>query len=138
MKKLFLLMLLSLNSCAFTFPEKTKTVFDYPADKEIKWVECFDQKDELYYVYFYSNTCGHCKELKDTLLTYYYTHDDAFYFVNVETYAVFQNNPETLIGISDINKLFIVGTPFLLEVSFHSITSYYGGVNAIKILLASK
>lgn len=132
-KLLLLSSIISLTSCGLveTTIEEEK-LLDYPEEKTILWDECFTIESNDYYLYFYSETCGHCKNLKEDILSFYSNTTLDLYFVNVTNYYVYGNDVDSLIGVYTLEKLFIPGTPFLLEVKNFLIFRYYMGVTQIK------
>lgn len=139
MKKIFLLNLVLLTSCSNISEEDIRiTYLDYPEELMISWGQSLIQEEKDYYLYYYSNNCGHCLEFKEEFLfslsCFLYT----MYLVNTEEYVVFDKNESDLIGISDIDKLFIPGTPTVLEIINHKVANYFIGTNEISILMNNK
>ena len=106
--------------------------YDYSdVTTHIDWIDVFSQAEDLYFVYFYSLTCGHCKEIKQEILSYYFSSNETIYFVQADENTVYGSSGE-LIGVSDISNLFIYGTPFLIKLENHVIVEYYGGEKGIR------
>ena len=76
MKKLLPLSILLITSCSNEAPqpvlEENRVVLDYSITEQdqIHWVDVFSQEEERYMIYFYSETCGYCRILKEDILNY--------------------------------------------------------------------
>ena len=139
MKKLFLLSSLLLASCSLKQAENN----DYPEDKhtyedvcdlQIAWKEVFNQAEDEYLVYFYSEECGYCKLIKDEVIDYCQKEIYPMYFVDVlhDEDKVIKKPPAIVEGISSIDELFIFGTPSLMKIKEKVVTNYYAGVQSIR------
>ena len=119
MKTHFLLLSLLISGCGSSTSEEPK-IFDYSdVVLIINWLDIFNQPDTNYSVYFFNQTCGHCNELKQEILTYYFENYEKLYFVETDDNTIFgpQND---LTGIDSIDEFFIFGTPFLINVDDYS------------------
>lgn len=96
----------------------------------ISWNDIFIQEEKTYLVYFYSERCGNCNELKQDILSYYFKDITPMYFVCTDLEVVI-GKPIELIGISDINEFYIFGTPFLTLINEQSVADYYVGKDQI-------
>ena len=100
-------------------------------DRLIAWNDIFIQEEEEYYVYFYSERCGHCNDIKQNIINFYYKDVVYMYFVCTDIDSV--TGPRSDIkGIDNIDDFYIFGTPFLTQLSSHKINDYYVGVSEIK------
>ena len=110
-----------------------KVTYDYDdIQTHIEWNEVFSQSDSDYLVYFYSLTCGHCKEIKEDILSYYFKNKPVMYFVETSNSKDARFGPGgELIGIGDVDNFFIFGTPFLIRVITKKVSEYYSGVKQI-------
>lgn len=134
--RLFPLLLL-LTSCNPANVFQTKE-YDYDdVEAKIAWSEVFLQSEEEYSVYFYSLTCGHCKELKGDILNYCFGHYEKLYFSETDENTVFGSGSD-LIGIDRIEDFFILGTPFLINVVNHMVSNYYAGNTKIREYINTK
>ncbi len=125
--KLLLLFTLLISGCSNTHANIISIEYDYSdVTTHIDWIDVFSQTGDLYFVYFYSLTCGHCKEIKQEVLSYYFSSNETIYFVQTDENTVYGSSGE-LIGVSDISNLFIFGTPFLIKLENHVIVEYYCG-----------
>ena len=139
MKKLFIVTVLTfiLMSCSAQPSEKEKEEkptldYDLIEDRIIEWDDVFKQEENAYLVYFYSETCGHCKAIKQDVLTYYLKNEEIMYFVkNPDKDEYFAPTSYKIIGISTIEDLRIYGVPGLLEIVEHEILNYHFGEKQI-------
>ena len=140
-RKLALLSLLIILGCNTNETNKTNQVeikeegLDYKiTDKnQIEWNDVFDQDDTRYSVYFYSERCGHCKIIKEEILSYYLSKKETMYFVNVTGKdGIYKSNDGFLIGVDNIEDFYIIGTPFLIEITNSTISNWYAGVDSIR------
>ena len=129
MKKMILTLLsTSLISCVQT--TENFEIKDYSeVDTSISWNEVFSFEGE-YLVYFYSEHCAHCKEIKSLVLTYYSEHIETMYFVCTDEYAIFSKG-DNLIGMKSIEDFYILGTPFLIRIYEKELVNYYAGSSKI-------
>ena len=130
--KLLLLFTLLISGCSNTHANIISKEYDYSdVTTHIDWIDVFSQTGDLYFVYFYSLTCGHCKEIKQEVLSYYFSSNETIYFVQADENTVYGSSGE-LIGVSDVSNLFIYGTPFLIKLENCVIVEYYGGEKEIR------
>lgn len=107
--------------------------------RQIEWGNILSKRSSRYLVYFYSEYCAYCKQIKQDILSYYLTNTDDMYFVNtVSQKAVYKSNDGLLIGTKDIEKFYIFGTPFLVEVTNYTVTNWYAGVDSIKLYISTR
>ena len=114
--------------------------YDVMINQATSWNECLSQEEAHYLVYFYSETCSPCKQIKGDVI--------AFANLNVvKTYFVDTAKPENTIqkcsaeevevGVSDVADLYIVGTPTLIEVRDGATVSNVAGQNKCLNLINS-
>lgn len=148
MKKITALALIVLVGCS---PSKTvedvnkedpptESVLDYSiVETSISWVDVFEQIEERYLVYFYSEYCGYCRNIKEEFLSYYLLNKEKIYFVDaIKEKAVYHSGAEGIIGIDNIDDYYIPGTPFLVEFTNWQVTNYYMGMEAIRMYVSQK
>ena len=131
MKLILLLATVLLSGCVPNTKSDPVT-YDY-SDVEtqiIDWCDIFSQLEDNYSVYFYSVTCGHCAEIKQSILSYYFLNKEVMYFSRTSEETVFGTKTD-LIGVSDLEDFHIFGTPFLINVTNHTVSNYYAGVSEI-------
>lgn len=133
MKKLFLVFLsLLFISCSNNKSGGTSTELDYSIVKtHINWIDIFNQQEVDYFVYFYSTTCAHCRNIKQEMLNYYLSEKSYLYFLCMDKIDDRYKQPYDITGICDSNKLYIFGTPFLIEAKNYKVYQYYAGEKSI-------
>ena len=88
-------------------------------DQKISWSEMFQQKEDHYLVFFYSETCTHCHEIMGDVLSFAESNIVKTYFLDIKESEVkvpISNNIDSTIGVNSIDDLFIAGTPTIVEV----------------------
>ena len=119
----------------------TKTEYEYSIteNKQITWNEVLSKSKSRYVVYFYSEYCGYCKQVKQEILSYYLKNVDEMYFIDtVKEKAVYKSNDGMLIGTKNITDFYIFGTPFLVEVTNYTVTNWYAGVDSIRLYIDTR
>lgn len=124
-----LLLLFLITSCGSSYAQ-TKHNYHEIKDRIINWNQIFEVNDERYLVYFYSERCGYCNDIKQEILNYYFLHIDSLYFVCTD--LEIKTGPiKELTGINNIDYFYIFGTPFLVEFNLQTVTNYYVGKDDI-------
>ena len=100
-------------------------------DRLILWNNIFNQDEDDYLVYFYSERCGYCNEIKQDVLKFYLQEYMPMYFVCTD-YDVVVGPRSDLTGVDSIEDFFIFGTPFLARLKQHIVFNYYVGVSEIR------
>ena len=144
MKKILLLSVLIITGCMNnTKPvenEEQEVYLDYSITEkdQIKWADVFLQSEERYMVYFYSETCGYCRILKEDILNYYLLNKEKIYFMDaIKENATFKSPASGMIGISCIDNFYIAGTPILVEFTKWTVTNLYAGIDDVKMYIDS-
>ena len=107
--------------------------------RQINWDEILSKSSSRYIVYFYSEYCAYCKQVKQDVLSYYLMDIDNMYFVNtVSQKATYKSNDGLLIGTKDIKDFYIFGTPFLVEITDYTVTNWYAGVDSIRLYISTR
>lgn len=101
----------------------------------ISWTNIFEVQSDSYYSYIYSETCGHCKEIKELVIKTAIDHQNLIYFTLYSEEIPIVENNESMIGKSSVNELGIIGTPSLFEIKEHKVTNIYTGATSISIVL---
>lgn len=137
MKKLFLVFLsLLIIGCTNRNSGTSLPELDYSIVKtHINWIDIFNQQEVDYFVYFYSTTCAHCRNIKQEMLNYYLSEKSYLYFLCMDKIDDRYKQPYDITGICDSNKLYIFGTPFLIEVKNYKVYQYYAGEKSILELI---
>lgn len=132
--KLFLLSATILSSCAAASPPavEEKISYDYIEieNSKISWNGILSKEEDTYKVYFYSLSCGYCRELKDEIISYYLKGLETLYFVCTDEHAVFARGD--IIGVNNIDDFHILGTPYLVEIKNKTVFSAYAGLTSIR------
>ena len=87
--------------------------------QQIKWSTVLSQNETNYLVFFYSETCPHCHEIMGDVLAFSESEILKTYFLDTkksETKIPIKNEIDETIGTTDIDDLFIAGTPTIIEV----------------------
>ena len=138
MRKILLLSLLLLltNSCSVqvenhSFYESIEKESLYEvSQKTTVWGEIFNQSEQEYYAYIYSETCGHCRKIEPEIKKYSQTH--IVYFIERSDDIPIASERGDLTGVDDINSLYILGTPTLFEISDKKVKNCYIGFYEIQ------
>lgn len=138
-KKSCLLFSLLLCSCASSGGENEPIIPTHEYDEVVSLMrnfeDLFHQSDERYYFYCFGRHCKSCHSIKDQIIDYALSAKTPFYFCE-NGYTIFQDgDPVETIGKSDINAVFIIGTPTLFEIkNGHVINNVPGSRNIIEII----
>lgn len=97
------------------------------------------EKQGTYYVYFYSENCSHCEDVKRYIFQYIDSEkskDIPLYIFcidnHLEELAATEEIPENVLGVTKIEDLKIQGTPVLLLVSDKTVQTSYASTSTIK------
>lgn len=133
MKKVFSLVIPLLTLCGCQSQNTSPAIHNYHETKEalISWPETFNQESIDYLVYFYSESCGHCNQIKQDVISFYLKHLIDMYFVCTDIEAIF-GPVSDLSGIDNIGNFYIFGTPFLTRITQHQVKEYYVGSSKVK------
>ena len=133
MKKLILfpLMTMFLVSCA----NENKVVAEEHDYSDVShlficWDDIFEIKDRQYFVYIYSETCGHCQEIRQDIISYSLNHD-SFYFIKFNSEIPIINDRNLVIGKNKVEELGIVGTPSMFLITDNIVKANYVGKKEI-------
>ena len=133
MKKIISLVIPLLLLCSCNANKSQPVTHNYHETKEslIPWSDVFSQTEADYLVYFYSESCGHCNEIKQDVISFYLKELIDMYFVCTDIEANFGPTKD-LIGVDNIESFYIFGTPFLTRIADYQVTEYYVGAKAIR------
>lgn len=137
MKRIFLLLLpIFLSSCSKSnsvsfFDTSISHQYDDVISLKIEWEDILSQKEKFYYVYIYSNSCGHCKEIKDFIIEYSINGTYKLYFIEYSDEIPVITNETKNLGITNYGELGIVGTPSLFEIGGGMVVNCHSGSSAI-------
>ena len=106
--------------------------FDYEDVNEyhIEWSQLLTL-DNHYYAYIYSPTCGHCRDIKKDMIKARIIYKIEVYYIKYNKDIKIVDSNEGLVGVNDIKKLGILGTPSLFEIDNHETKNYYAGKTEI-------
>ena len=93
--------------------------YEIVSKQEISLRDCLSQKEEQYLVFFHSDTCGHCKEIIEDVVSFASSDIVKMYFLNIakpENRIDRCKADEVVIGINQVDDLKIVGTPTIMEI----------------------
>ena len=106
---------------------------------QIIWNDILSKSESRYMVYFYSEYCAYCKQVKQDILSFYSKNIDDLYFLDVvKEKATYKSNDGLLIGTKKIDDFYIFGTPFLVEITNFTVTNWYAGVDAIQLYISTR
>ena len=101
----------------------SETSYDYSdfADNKIEIKDFFAQKGDAYLVYAYSDTCAHCADIKQTVLSYAASGKFKMYFMNdasstMKTVSSEDDCRDMTLNATEISQLSIYGTPTMYVV----------------------
>lgn len=104
-------------------------------DSLIPWSDVFIQEENSYYVYFYSELCGHCSDIKQDVISFYLKEEYVLYFVCTD-YEKVIGPKKDLTGINNTDDFYIFGTPFMVLIEDHIVSEYYAGSGEILELIS--
>ena len=132
MRKLFTIFLLfisSIGGCSKT------TIHDYDyedfSDIQLSWENLFFPAKERYFVYIYSFYCSHCNHVKQDVLSMINDNLEAFYLMEYSQEIPIGLDVDITIGKSDLEDIFILGTPTIIGVYDYAVVLNIGGESAI-------
>ena len=96
-------------------PEIVEHDYREIASKKIDWNDMFLIDKNEYQIYFYSLTCAHCKNLKNSVIEYALKNDDLF-FIEANEKVVIKNDVSDTIGATSISQMGILGYPSLIKI----------------------
>ena len=102
----------------------------------IKWKDIFHIERDDYYTYIYSETCGHCREIKQTVISKALETENIFFIQFTKDIPII-NDREAVIGKNDFESLGIIGTPTLFHIQNHVISEHYVGSHDILEILTN-
>ena len=107
--------------------------FDYEMVEHlsIEWDQVLSQEEDNYYVYIYSKTCGHCREIKNEVIGYALAKKEKMYFIEYSEVVPKITQKEEVLGATDITYCGVIGVPSLFEIKEHKIINYYLGAKEI-------
>ncbi|HBF68705.1 MAG TPA: hypothetical protein DDW20_05260 [Firmicutes bacterium] len=101
---------------------------------KVSWNDVFFIAKPQYFVYFYSLSCSHCNELKNSVIEYALNRENIYFCENSKDVIISENIANT-IGISDVSKLSILGFPSLIKIEDNKLLCNIAGIDKIKLEL---
>ena len=99
--------------------KNASTEYELPTEQEIFLKDCLAQNESQYLVFFHSDTCTHCQEIRGDVLSFCEENILKMYFLNTKkpTNEIQTcSREEITLGISGYENLKIVGTPTIIKV----------------------
>ena len=96
----------------------------------LDWPALLKQKEDDYLVFFYSDTCAHCHEIIEDVQAFIEDEIVKTYLLNTKKTSVpvpINYDIEKTIGASNVDDVFIKGTPSLIEVEKGIVTANEAG-----------
>ena len=107
-------------------------VYEYEDVKHltIDWGGIFQIERNDYYTYIYSETCSHCREIKQDVISKALVTENIFFIPFTKEIPIISDR-EAVIGKSDFESLGIIGTPTLFRIQNHMISEHHIGSHDI-------
>ena len=101
------------------------------SELKIEWNSLFLPAKSQYFVYIYSISCLHCEKIKPDVLSYVNADKEHFYLIEYSEEIPIGMNASLTIGKEEVEEIFILGTPTLLEISNHFLALNIAGEKEI-------
>lgn len=135
MKRLFIrkmtCFLFFLSACTITDNHYLTNYQDVPTSNYLLWASILD-KNNQYYAYIFQNQCHVCNEIKAEVMSFYFNHQDNFYFIEYSSNIPLTNDPYQCLNKKRVSDLAIKGVPTLFLIDNHTVYSLFVGGIAIK------
>ena len=108
--------------------------------QSISWAECLSQQEDHYLVFFHSETCSSCQEIKGDVISFASENICKTYFLDIDKPGNEISKcsvDEIVVGVDNINDFKIAGTPTIVEVQSGVTTANAPGKNKCLELLTS-
>lgn len=139
MKKIcaFIPIVLLLTSCGETTNSKEEKHYDYKDYEKFKidWKNLFFTAKTHYFVYIYSESCLHCKEIKDYILPYFDDENFDIFLIEFSNQIPTDYDIEKTIGKTDVESMWIFGVPTLIEIDNQMVVNNVAGKDEVLALL---
>ena len=106
------------------------SAYEIVQNNQIIWSEIFSQNHDHYLVFFYSETCGHCHQIIGDVISFSQAKIVDTYYLNTQNQDIkipIRNGTEKTIGLTNVDELFIAGTPTIIEIKNHIISNNIPG-----------
>lgn len=134
MNKLLILPLMTLLLIGCKNAKETKAKeYDYEDVSELTicWKDIFSIDSKEYYAYIYSETCGHCNEIKQTVISYALANYGNLYFVSFSKDIPITSDRTSVLEKDKVEDLAIIGTPSMFLIINHVVKENYVGKKEI-------
>ena len=134
MNKLLILPLMTiLLTCCSSNKEVIAKEYDYNdiVDLKLCWNDVLTVQSDNYYAYIYSETCGHCNEIKQEVISYALSNFGQLYFIPFNKEISIITDRNSVLEKDDVNDLGIVGTPTMFLIINHVVKENYVGKKEI-------
>lgn len=127
---------LALTSCfnsAINSSDEQLTILDYDSVRSsfIELEDVFSQKEDEYYVYFFSRNCSHCNSVKEFMIDKIIDRKGIF-LVEANDKIHLTSDDGGIIGCNCIDCFAIVGYPTLVKIINHVVEKTFIGTEMIK------
>lgn len=99
--------------------KNASTEYEIPIELEIDLKDCLSQSESQYLIFFHSETCSHCKEIKGDVLSFVNDNILKVYFLDIKkpnNEVTICQKEEIVFGVGDYQDLKILGTPTIIKV----------------------
>ncbi len=129
---------LSLLFFPFLIGCKEQIPLDYDSFQErmIEYQDLFEQDFDNYYVYIYSNHCGHCEDFKEEILQVFKNNEN-MYLIKYSNKIETSSRIDDTIGSTSIENVHILGTPTLMEIYKGVLVTNVAGKTDIRKIVSS-
>jgi len=136
MKKIIILIsTIMLFSCSGSNQDKSIIIKPHEYNEiehlKINWIDSLNQNTNNYLIYFYQNHCAHCYDIKNEVITYALEGKIKIYFCNDINIVFYEGDLNETIGKSNIDEVFINGTPSIIEVKQKVVKDNVCGSNKV-------
>ena len=138
----FLPLLILMASCHPETTSSSSSSIDYSImeRQSVSWAECLSQNETNYLVFFHSETCSSCLEIRQKVVSFALDNIVKMYFVDIDKPGNEIQKcsiDEITTGVSNIEDFKIAGTPTIVEVQNGSTTENAPGKNKCLELLSN-
>ena len=140
MKRVMIVFVLGLVMCSCSNKADIKEkVYDYDLieERKVSWNNLFSIADNDYFGYIYSETCGHCKEVKPSMIEATLNGEINVYYIEYDQSIPIVDSYATNIGKGSVDEIGIIGTPTLFHIQNHIITEQFAGAKDILYKLSN-
>ena len=99
--------------------KNASTEYEIPVEQEIDLKDCLSQSESQYLVFFHSETCSHCREIREDILFFANENILKVYFLDIKkpsNEVTICQKEEIELGISSYQDIKILGTPTIIKV----------------------